>query len=196
MRSKRAANSSSSRTIFSLLSLVLFLLLLGGGGGIVVVSVSSSFRTEDICGVCARERACLCRACSALCLSLLCYLLFLSRLGNRQKTRDENANVKRERERERDRERTQSEIDYYCSRGLSASLEENFFFFFNSQSHWKRRSFFCHAATLRSLSWKTFLTLSSGLKFVVLLSFSRTREFPRPFHLEQLLSALLSAREI
>ena len=194
MRSKRAANSSSSRTIFSLLSLVLFLLLLGGGGGIVVVSVSSSFRTEDIYGVCARERACLCRACSALCLSLLCYLFCFVTSRKQTNLRDENAKNEK-RERERDRERTQSEIDYYCSRGLSASLEI-FFFFFNSQSHWKRRSFFCHAATLRSLSWKTFLTLSSGLKFVVLLSFSRTREFPRPFHLEQLLSALLSAREI
>ena len=145
MRSKRAANSSSSRTIFSLLSFVLFLLLLGGGGGIVVVSVSSSFRrrrreerTEDIRCARASERAlpCLLRVVS-LCLTPFFFVTSRKRTNERRER--ERKKTKRDR-RERERERTDplcepfafwnlpaTEIDFLLL-GRSASLEIFFFF--------------------------------------------------------------------
>ena len=161
---------------------------------------------------CARARAsvplpCLLRVVSLF--ALLPFVFVTPRKQTKKKNeRRERKNVKRERERERPRtdpiaslpfwNLPATEIDYYCSRGLSASLEEIFFFFsFSTVALPEEKRFFFATPPLCALFlWKTFLTLSSGLKFVVLLSFSRTREFPRPFHLEQLLSALLSAREI
>ena len=130
---------------------------------------------------CVRARAsvplpCLLRVVSlfALLPFLFCHVSETDKLERRER--------KERKERERDRERTQSEIDYYCSRGLSASLEENFFFFFNSQSHWKRRSFFCHAATLRSLSLGEHSSLfppALNLWFFCLLV--ERANFPDPF---------------
>jgi len=131
--------------------------------------------------VCARASERAFAVLAPRCLSLLCYLFCFVTSRKQTNLRDENAKNEK-RERERDRERTQSEIDYYCSRGLSASLEENFFFFFNSQSHWKRRSFFCHAATLRSLSLGEHSSLfppALNLWFFCLLV--ERANFPDPF---------------
>ena len=135
MRSKRAANSSSSRTIFSLLSFLLLLLLMGGGGGIVVVSASSgSFRRrrreermEDMRGVRARHKRCL--AVPLLGRLSLFYCLFFCRFvfSFSEETRDEGRETRIE---QRERRRTDPIECLYL--GISFSQREIEIFFFVS----------------------------------------------------------------